>query len=525
VQGRLRRLLCAIAVTPVERLPKGVQGGQGERACLAMSADLRRLAEPVAARLRSGAAITSITQVVQELIENSLDAGARAVSISVHIAQGYVEVADDGAGMSLNDLARCGTRHCTSKIQSVDDLRRATTLGFRGEALASIGDIAVLTVCTRSHNSAETHEKWIKGSVTLSVGPSATSRRAGTTVTVRELFCTVPVRQRALGSEQTVRRELAACRAVLTQLALTRGHCGVTFSLYDAASRRSVLRTERALSQLSCFEQLFGREQATKLMRIDDGGEDSNRQHHEIGILRGYLSRPGCGYHSKELQFISINGRPFGTTKLHSCINARLRQLCQGPSQLLMRRQATADVHEGGRGVAPAPHLPANSIGRTYPLFVLELVLQPRYYDVTLAKMAHLPHEAQVCKLVEAALDQFVQEHQRLAKPSLPLPPFSKETEVGVDPPQFSWRLTSPPATRRHHTVASPDVPNPEPVTMTPPPQAPPSSAANLPSSIESRAVTIETEIATATTTITAAMLSPLATLDILPVRAHLVFQ
>jgi DNA mismatch repair protein MutL len=152
---------------------------------------VNELPREVIQKLRSGVAISTLSQAVEELVCNSIDARAVSVDVSVCVASGFVEVRDNGVGMDLADLLRCGNRYCTSKIGSLSDLRCVRTLGYRGEAVASIGEIAILTIQTQAGHSGETMEKRIKGGQVMTAGLSSSDRGPGTTITVRDMFFNV----------------------------------------------------------------------------------------------------------------------------------------------------------------------------------------------------------------------------------------------------------------------------------------------------------------------------------------------
>ena len=266
---------------------------------MAEAALIRPLAREVVGHLRSTVAITSLSMAVEELVCNSLDAGATAIDVSVQPEGGFVDVRDDGRGIDEADLAVVGARHATSKIRSLDDLASASTLGYRGEALASLGEVGVLSIhSSPAGGGGRAFEKWIKGGDTLSLGASPRRRSQGTTVTVRDLFYNFPVRQKAARADG--RKELQRIRQQLTRLALA--NCAVSFSLYDSQRSCTVLQTRSVPDACVCFAHLFGQTQAGKLARLEpepavEGAAAALR-------LEGFLSRPGCGYHTRELQFL-----------------------------------------------------------------------------------------------------------------------------------------------------------------------------------------------------------------------------
>ena len=162
----------------------------------------------VARRIAAGEVIERPVSVARELIDNSIDAGARSVSLAYRDGGlSLLRVHDDGHGMGAADLALCWKAHATSKIRSVEDLERSTTLGFRGEALGSIASVSDLTVVSRTHDGEHAHRIEVRfGDATA---PTVAAAGAGTTVEVRNLFANLPARRGFMGSAQA---ESAAIR-------------------------------------------------------------------------------------------------------------------------------------------------------------------------------------------------------------------------------------------------------------------------------------------------------------------------
>ena len=213
-----------------------------------------------------------------------------------------------------SDLAVVGERYSTSKICGLEDLATASTLGYRGEALASLGEIAILSLHTRAASNCDCAlEKWIQAGATLSLGKAAKTRQVGTTVTVRDLFGNFPVRRKALQVE--ARKELQRTKQLLIRFALA--HCTLSFSLYDSQRSSTVLQTQAVPDPLSCFRHLFGPAQAGKLVVFDSLACPNASEQHRLEKqsaatgdtptfrLHGYVSKPGSqGYHTKELQYL-----------------------------------------------------------------------------------------------------------------------------------------------------------------------------------------------------------------------------
>lgn len=180
------------------------------------SMPIRLLAPEVASQIAAGEVIERPASVVKELLENSLDAGARAVTITIEEAgRKLIEIADDGSGIPADELELAVSRHATSKLVSADDLFSISTLGFRGEALASIGSVSRMTVTTRTEKEKEGTRLKVEGG--KSGKPTKVGTTIGTTVRVEDLFYNVPARLKFLKSDVTERR---AIDSLVTRYAL-----------------------------------------------------------------------------------------------------------------------------------------------------------------------------------------------------------------------------------------------------------------------------------------------------------------
>ena len=153
-------------------------------------------------KIAAGEVIERPSSVVKELVENSIDAGAGRIDIDIEDGgRRLIRVVDDGAGMGPDDLALCIRPHATSKISKEEDLFGIRTMGFRGEALPSIGAVSQLSVVSRLRSSDAAHEVRVLGE---RVEPlAAAAAPPGTTVEVRQLFFNVPARQKFLRTAQT----------------------------------------------------------------------------------------------------------------------------------------------------------------------------------------------------------------------------------------------------------------------------------------------------------------------------------
>jgi DNA mismatch repair protein MutL len=161
----------------------------------------------VASQIAAGEVVERPASVVKELVENSLDAGASQISITVNEAgRGLIEVADNGMGISFDDLHLTVSRHATSKLSSADDLFHIATLGFRGEALASIGSVSHLTLTSRSRDADQGGKLRVDGGRISTVEPVGVAE--GTVIRVADLFYNVPARLKFLKKDVTERRHI-----------------------------------------------------------------------------------------------------------------------------------------------------------------------------------------------------------------------------------------------------------------------------------------------------------------------------
>ncbi len=176
---------------------------------------IRLLPETIVNRIAAGEVIERPAAAVKELVENALDAGATRVSVALEGGgTDRIEVADDGCGMTAEELALAVQRHATSKLPN-NDLVRIATLGFRGEALPSIGAAARLAIISRPHGAPHAHAIRVEASEVSPVSPAAGA--PGTRVVVRDLFFATPARRKFLKHPRT---EAEHAEAVLRRLAL-----------------------------------------------------------------------------------------------------------------------------------------------------------------------------------------------------------------------------------------------------------------------------------------------------------------
>lgn len=255
---------------------------------------IKVLPPEVASKIAAGEVVERPVSVVKELVENALD--AQATEIKVELAEGgkkLIRVQDNGSGMSPEDVALCFKRHATSKISSAEDLERISTLGFRGEALASISAVSKITLKTSDGSGEKGYLVEREGEKLLRFGESAFPR--GTLVEVRDLFFNLPARRKFLRSE---RSELSLVLNYITTTALAFPE--VRFILIN--NQKELIDCPAVSSLRERVYQLFGKRTLDGLMDLDYQ-EESYR-------ISGMSSRPFSGRADRLRQLFFVNRRP-----------------------------------------------------------------------------------------------------------------------------------------------------------------------------------------------------------------------
>ncbi len=311
---------------------------------------IQRLPEILINQIAAGEVVERPASVLKEVLENSLDAGSCA--IEVQLQQGgikQIRVADDGYGIPKEELALALERHATSKIASLDDLEHVATMGFRGEALASIASVARVTVTSRAQGASHA---WRIHAGEAEATPAALN--AGTVVEVADLYWNVPARRKFLKSENT---EFGHCDDAFRRIALARPE--VAFQLQH--NGRVSLRLTPGDMRRRCGE-ILGDEFLANAREVDVEA---------AGLwLTGFAALPAYARASRDAQYFFVNGR-FVRDKL---IQHALRE-------------AYADILHGSR----------------HPAFVLFLTLDPAMVDVNVH-----PAKTEVRFREARAIHQFV---------------------------------------------------------------------------------------------------------------------
>ena len=274
---------------------------------------IRLLPDQLISQIAAGEVVERPASVLKELLENALDAGATAVDIRLE-AGGVkrIRVADDGQGIARDQLALALARHATSKIASLDDLENVASLGFRGEALASIASVARLTLTSRSHDSDLAYA--LTG---VETEPRPAALALGTTVEVEELFGNVPARRKFLKSEAT---EFAHCAESVRRIALSRPD--VAFTLTHNARVAQHLKNESRAQRIA---HVLGEEFAAGARAIEL----------EAGplTLAGLIGNPADAKLSRDAQYFFVNGRYVRDKVLQHAVRAAYADVLHGERQ------------------------------------------------------------------------------------------------------------------------------------------------------------------------------------------------
>ena len=260
---------------------------------------IRQLAPDVAAKIAAGEVVERPASVVKELIENSIDAGA--TQIRVELMNGglqLIRVTDNGSGIPAEELPLALARHATSKVARIDDLEHIRSLGFRGEALASIAAVADVTLISHQRGAAQGAQISAQNG-TIS-GVIAAASPEGTSLTVRNLFSAVPARLKFLKSRNT---EVSHCLHLLEQYALA--YPGIRFSV--SSEGRQIFSTPGDGQLTSVLVEIYGLQVAEQMVPISslDGNDDDP----ERPVVTGYTSLPTCYKSTRQHMSFFVNHR------------------------------------------------------------------------------------------------------------------------------------------------------------------------------------------------------------------------
>ena len=274
---------------------------------------IRRLPETLVNRIAAGEVVERPAAAVKELIENAID--ARASHIDIIVADGgrtAITISDDGSGMTPEELVLAVQRHATSKLPH-DDLVDIRHLGFRGEALPSIGAVSRLSITSRTPDATEAWRLGVTGGQVAAPVPAA--HPLGTRVEVLDLFYATPARLKFL---KTARTEMSRVSEVIKRLAMAHPHIG--FTLSDSDRRRIDLPGEQGdlfSARLSRLRAVIGRDFGENALAIDAEREGMR--------LTGYAGLPTFNRSNATMQFLFVNGRPVNDRMLFGALRGAYR--------------------------------------------------------------------------------------------------------------------------------------------------------------------------------------------------------
>ena len=264
-----------------------------------MSVKVQLLDQNTSNQIAAGEVVEKPASVVKELVENSLDAGADTIEVSI-FAGGteFIRVRDNGSGMDEANARMAILRHATSKIVKADDLLTLHTLGFRGEALPSIASVSHFTLLTREAGAEFATRITLDGGEDMDV--ESMGGDVGTTITVKDLFYNVPARRKFL---RTVNTEGRYISDILSKIALSRPDVHLVLTRDD----KEVINTPGSGDLVDTIASLYGKEVTRELLTVD---------YAQDGItLKGFISRPTLLKGTRQWQTLFVNGR---------CINNRM---------------------------------------------------------------------------------------------------------------------------------------------------------------------------------------------------------
>lgn len=348
-------------------------------------------------KIAAGEVVERPASVVKELVENSIDAGARTIRIELQSLEGRINritITDDGCGMSFEDAALAFVPHATSKIAVIKDLDTIHTLGFRGEALASIAAVSRVTLVTKPRNSgtvAGTKIIIVGGTVMESGGVGAPE---GTSIQVEDLFFNTPARSKFLKSTNT---ELSHIHTIMEGICLS--HPEISFRLFY--NNHEQLVTDRSPRIVDTIARLFGADTVKHLIPL-------HATHPHITVT-GYISRPALSRKDAARMLISINGRFISS----SLINGAVRT---GYATLLAKDR--------------------------FPVSFLSLQIDTRKVDVNVhptKKLVRLSDEKEISDVIKNAVSDALLSHDLIPAAETPAQETLIQDNIPVDTPAESY--------------------------------------------------------------------------------------
>ncbi|HEY0005432.1 MAG TPA: DNA mismatch repair endonuclease MutL [Pyrinomonadaceae bacterium] len=375
---------------------------------------IRALSDLLINQIAAGEVVERPASVVKELVENSIDAGALRITIDSEAGgRRLLRVLDDGEGMTRDDALLAFERHATSKISNAEDLNAIATLGFRGEALASIASVARVELITKTEDAGEATRVVVEGGRVRDVKSAAHTR--GTSITVRDLFFNVPARRKFLRSEATESFHLTN---LVTHYALA--HPEIAFTLTN--NGRETLRATPARDLRERAYQIFGAEFINNLLEISGGQE-------QVARISGYISAPLERRTSRDAQYLFINGR------------------------YVRDRLLGRALSEGYRSVLPHGTYPAALLFLEVPLGEVDVNVHPAKTEVRFRRAAAVADAVREC-VREALASAGYTRRSAALKETNEQSPKAADEDWTSEPAAAGSTLATDVETRGHETLA-----------------------------------------------------------------------
>jgi len=298
----------------------------------------------LANQIAAGEVVERPASVVKELVENSLDAGATRIDIDIEKGGAkLIRIRDNGCGINKDELAMALARHATSKITTLDDLEAIVSLGFRGEALASISSVSRLTLTSRTEAQNEAWQAYAEGrDMTVTVKPAA--HPVGTTLEVLDLFYNTPARRKFMRTEKT---EFTHIDEVIRRIALARFDVAISLT-----HNGKMVRQYRGVSESSQQERRLGAICGSAFMTHALAIE---WQHGDLN-LRGWVADPAGSRQVTELQYCYVNGRMMRDRLINHAIRQAYQDKLGDDHQPAYVLYLQIDPHQVDVNVHPAKH-------------------------------------------------------------------------------------------------------------------------------------------------------------------------
>ncbi len=302
---------------------------------------IRQLPEAIVNRIAAGEVVERPASVVKELVENAIDAGASRIDIFTDGGgRRRIGITDDGCGMTRADLAIAVDRHATSKLDD-EDLLRIRTLGFRGEALPSIGAVAKLGITTRHASEPHASSLSVEGGEKSAIMPAALSQ--GTRVEVSDLFYATPARLKFLKTDRT---EAEAIREVVRRLAMARPDMAFTLAGEERSPVTWAAALPGAAGRLTRLGDILGAEFRSSAIEV--------RSEREGVVVEGFAAAPSLTRANALGQYLFVNGRPVRDKLIIGAVRAAYADYLPRDRHPVVALFVTLDAQEVDANVHPA---------------------------------------------------------------------------------------------------------------------------------------------------------------------------